>query len=124
MMRIKLFVCIILSVFSIQSELYADTTIRELSIEKTLSCDYDKWEESLYLPSGYNYCWHYKRDISKQGQSDSSANVIFGPPRDGIQVSWHVGPDGFPCPMFGRGAINHVWTVAGAEAGSTCPPKP
>ena len=76
----------------------------------------------ITLPTGYNFCWAYRWDFSKSGNSDSSYEAL--PGKKGINILWHVEPTGFPCPTFGRGSINHLWAITGVREGDDCPPYP
>jgi hypothetical protein len=95
----------------------------DFRIRRDKSCKSDSGNQAVLLPEGYRYCWHHKSDSSKNDQSDSTARVLSNGPRNGIIVNWKVAPGGFPCPVFGRGWIDHLWFVTGARVGAECPPK-
>jgi len=98
--------------------------LADFRIERRRSCNEDSGYQSVFLPEGYRYCWHHKWNITKGGNSDSSARVVSIGPQDGITVDWKVAPAVIPCRTFGHGWINHLWIVTGAKQGAECPPHP
>jgi hypothetical protein len=101
--------------------------LTDFKIKRDASCDSASNFVIMQLPVGYYYCWHKKWDFKTMGVTKSDVTKIFSSPnsRNAIRVDWSVSPQGFPCPiMFGRGAINHLWVVAGAKVDEECPPNP
>jgi hypothetical protein len=94
--------------------------IADIRIHHEATCSERDGTEVLTLPQGYNYCWDRKWDMAKGGQSDSSGSLS----GTTLTIKWKVRPEGFPCPTFGRGWIDHQYAIVGARDTSTCPPRP